>query len=254
MPIGPEVARNHSLRLIQARALAEERSGWPHRAFEILAPMTDPERDVDPADRFRWIAELVRMAIACGELDAARAATKLAIQDAEREPLPVRIAAASACRGLLDADPALLMAAAEEFRAGRRNLDRGMALENAAVLLGARGDVAPARAALAAALDEYATLAATWDMTRAEARMRPLGIRRGQRGRRGRPSAGWAALTPTELRVAFFVADGLSNPDIARELYLSRRTVETHVSHILTKLDARSRAEIAGVVAEHRGA
>ena len=94
---------------------------------------------------------------------------------------------------------------------------------------------------------------ADWDATRAEARMRPYGIRRGQRGPRDRrPATGWDALTPTELRVAFLVADGLSNPAIAAELFLSYRTVQTHVSHILAKLGARSRAEVAHEAAGHR--
>jgi DNA-binding CsgD family transcriptional regulator len=52
-------------------------------------------------------------------------------------------------------------------------------------------------------------------------------------------------LTETELRVAGLVAQGRSNSDIAGRLLLSRRTVETHVSHILAKLGARSRREIA---------
>ena len=66
-----------------------------------------------------------------------------------------------------------------------------------------------------------------------------------------RPTSGWFALTPTERRIAYLVADGLSNPDIAAERFLSRRTVQSHVSHILTKLDARSRAEIAEEAARH---
>jgi DNA-binding CsgD family transcriptional regulator len=61
---------------------------------------------------------------------------------------------------------------------------------------------------------------------------------------RRHPASGWEALTPTEIRVAYLVADGRSNPDIAGELFLSRNTVQTHVSHILAKLGARSRAEI----------
>jgi hypothetical protein len=47
------------------------------------------------------------------------------------------------------------------------------------------------------------------------------------------------------------VAAGRSNPDIAGELYLSRNTVQTHVSHILAKLGARSRAEIVSEAARH---
>jgi Response regulator containing a CheY-like receiver domain and an HTH DNA-binding domain len=51
--------------------------------------------------------------------------------------------------------------------------------------------------------------------------------------------------SPAEERVAALVAEGRSNPDIAAELLLSRRTVQTHVSHILTKLGYSSRIEIA---------
>jgi DNA-binding CsgD family transcriptional regulator len=253
MPLGDEIVRNHSVRLLQSQALAEERDGRPHRAFEILVPMMDPDRDIDPTDRFRWLTELVRLAIAVGERDAAQAATRLAIEDVERERFPLRVATATACQGLLAGDPGLLFDAAEQYRSIRRWLDCGTALENAAVLLGARGQVPEARDAIAAAVAEYARLGAAWDATRAEARMRPFGIRRGQRGPRDhRPSRGWEALTPTELRVAFLVADGLSNPAIAAELFLSRRTVQTHVSHILVKLGARSRVEVASEAARRR--
>ena len=75
-------------------------------------------------------------------------------------------------------------------------------------------------------------------------RLRPHGIRRAARPSR-RPDSGWAALTPTEVKIADQVAKGQSNPDIAAELVISRNTVQTHVSHILAKLGARSRAEIA---------
>jgi DNA-binding NarL/FixJ family response regulator len=48
--------------------------------------------------------------------------------------------------------------------------------------------------------------------------------------------------------VAMLVAGGRSNPEIATELYMSRSTVQTHVSHILTKLACRSRREVEGFV------
>jgi DNA-binding NarL/FixJ family response regulator len=59
------------------------------------------------------------------------------------------------------------------------------------------------------------------------------------------------ALTPTEVKVAYVVADGLSNPDAAAALFLSRNTVQTRVSHILAKLGARSRAEIIAEAVRH---
>jgi DNA-binding NarL/FixJ family response regulator len=65
------------------------------------------------------------------------------------------------------------------------------------------------------------------------------------RGQRGRPSTGWASLTPTELEVVTLVADGLSNPEIAAKLLMSRSTVKTHLIHIFTKLGVSSRTELA---------
>ena len=53
------------------------------------------------------------------------------------------------------------------------------------------------------------------------------------------------------MKVAYLVGDGRSNPDVAAELFLSRNTVQTHVSHILAKLGARSRAEIIREAVRH---
>jgi len=57
------------------------------------------------------------------------------------------------------------------------------------------------------------------------------------------PSA-WEALTSTEVKVAALVARGDSTSDIARGMFLSRRTVQTHISRILAKLGAKGRVEI----------
>ncbi len=68
-------------------------------------------------------------------------------------------------------------------------------------------------------------------------------------GERRRPSAGWDALTPTERRVVGLVAEGLTNPQIAARLVMSRATVKTHVSHCLAKLGMVSRTEMAAAAA-----
>ena len=68
----------------------------------------------------------------------------------------------------------------------------------------------------------------------------------------GRPDSAardWASLTATELRIAEQVGQSRTSPQIAAELYLSPRTVQTHISNILRKLDLHSRVEIAAVVA-----
>jgi DNA-binding CsgD family transcriptional regulator len=69
------------------------------------------------------------------------------------------------------------------------------------------------------------------------------------RGERGRPSAGWGSLTPTERRVVDLVLDGLSNPQIAERVFMSRGTVKSHLTHIFTKLGVSTRAELAAMAA-----
>ena len=56
---------------------------------------------------------------------------------------------------------------------------------------------------------------------------------------------GWECFTPTETKIAALLEAGLSNPEIAAKLLLSRRTIAIHVSHVLKKLDVHSRTDIA---------
>ena len=69
------------------------------------------------------------------------------------------------------------------------------------------------------------------------------------RGARLRPATGWPSLTPTEREVVALVAEGLSNPEVADRLFMSRSTVKTHLNHVFAKLgvppDAAS-PELAG--------
>ena len=69
------------------------------------------------------------------------------------------------------------------------------------------------------------------------------------RGRRRAASIGWDALTATEIDVARLVATGLSNPDIGERLFISRRTVQAHLTHIYGKLGVSSRSELAALMA-----
>ena len=69
-------------------------------------------------------------------------------------------------------------------------------------------------------------------------------MRRGSRSKHRQLRTGWDSLTRTETKVAALVAEGLSNRQIAEQLVLSTRTVESHVSHILGKLGVRSRVDI----------
>jgi DNA-binding CsgD family transcriptional regulator len=71
------------------------------------------------------------------------------------------------------------------------------------------------------------------------------------RGERKRPSTGWGSLTPTELDVVRLVAEGIPNKDIATRLFISPRTVQSHLRHVYNKLGLTSRVQLAQEAARH---
>jgi DNA-binding CsgD family transcriptional regulator len=74
--------------------------------------------------------------------------------------------------------------------------------------------------------------------------------RRG-RGERKRPTTGWDSLTPAEQDVVRLVSEGLANNDIATRLFVSPRTVQSHLTHVYTKLSLTSRVQLAQEAARH---
>jgi DNA-binding CsgD family transcriptional regulator len=74
--------------------------------------------------------------------------------------------------------------------------------------------------------------------------------RRG-RGARGRPASGWGSLTRTELDVVRLVSEGLGNKDIGGRLFISPRTVQTHLTHVYAKLGLSSRVQLVQEAGRH---
>jgi DNA-binding NarL/FixJ family response regulator len=87
----------------------------------------------------------------------------------------------------------------------------------------------------------------------ASQRLRALGVRTWRRGRKAGGTDPLANLSEREREIARRVASGASNPEIAARLFLSRKTVERHVSNILAKLGLRNRTELAGALAKVEG-
>jgi DNA-binding CsgD family transcriptional regulator len=69
------------------------------------------------------------------------------------------------------------------------------------------------------------------------------------RGPRRRPTSGWAALTPTERDVVRLAGEGLGNKEIGARLFISPRTVQTHLTHVYAKLGVSSRVALARATA-----
>lgn len=175
---------------------------------------------------------------------------------AERGRWLVEFGASQDCRTLIGRGQRLRGRAATatgDTEAARDHLEAALAPHGQ---LGLTYEVARTRLLLAGALEEdqpevavmeaesaFAVLdglGAQPEADAAAALLRRLGVTAARRG-----SEVDALLTDRELEVLELVSEGLSNPDIAERLYLSRRTVEHHVGNILAKLGARTRTEAA---------
>lgn len=200
--------------------------------------------DTGPGWMLRLAPDLARIAATGG--DAAlggRIAEDL--QTLHTDGCPLLAPAVELAAGMCTGDVDRIDAAAVGARERGNTLLAAFADEEAACAAAAAGRLGPARERMERAAAAYEAMGAAADRDRLLGRTRTLGLRRGPRERHREASFGPASLTATEQRVASLIRDGLTNPQIAARLWLSPRTVQTHVSHILAKLGVRSRAEIA---------
>ena len=230
--------------LALARSLDCEQDG---ALPEALAALTDAfDGNTEELEEIEdLLSNAVRLATETGDLSTGQTLAGHAAALAAESTVPHRQANALYCRGLLDHDPSRLLMAAERYDDASRPLLSAKALEAAAGHFVDTGDRTQARTAFTRAVEIYTSLGAAADVARLQATFRAHGIRRGPHAKHRRARSGWDSLTATEIKIAGFVEEGLSNPEIAAKLLLSRRTVATHVSHILKKLDVHSRTDIA---------
>jgi len=195
--------------------------------------------------------DLVRCLLLGGEVDRAAAALDRLAPLGELRTSMVQHSLLLRMRARIEAEPALALEALELLRSGVRPFDLVGAAADAGDLLLAQGHEAAAADRYEEALAAADDLGAALHVRRLSAQLRQLGRRVGVKGARVRPRTGWESLTATELTVARLVAEGRTNADLAAELYISRRTAETHVSHILGKLGLTGRVALAAEVARH---
>ncbi|MBX6382777.1 MAG: AAA family ATPase [Microbispora sp.] len=204
------------------------------QACEVLA-YADAAQEADPEAQARaaqWAALAVRL-------------------EDPRLPAYHGFAALARAHALSRQDPCAAATAAEEaarlLRAGERRLDAGRALLAAGLAyLGTPGGRSSARERLRAAAEIFDTCGAHALKARTERELRRLGVRVGGGATTvsGEDAARFG-LSPRELEVALLVAEGLTNQQVAERLFLSVRTVETHLSRIFAKLEVTSRVGVA---------
>jgi DNA-binding CsgD family transcriptional regulator len=246
--------RGHSMSWVAwPRALICEAEGQGRQALSTMAALWDWCAGSELVLELPAIgADLIRLALAAGEVARARQVADAVAEVAAGNNLAWMTGEALRCRGLADDDPEVLQAAVAAHGGGSRPLLLAMACEDAGSCLARHGQAERARPLLDRAAGDYERLGAARGLARAEAALREAGGRRGRRGRRGRPRSGWDSITPIEHSVADLVAEGLSNPQIGRRLYISSRTVQTHLAHVFAKLDISARAQLAAEVTRRR--
>jgi DNA-binding CsgD family transcriptional regulator/tetratricopeptide (TPR) repeat protein len=231
----PQLALAHSLDHEHVGALPEALTALTG-AFDDISEEIELEN---------LLPDVVRLAARTGDLELAQSLAGQAAKLAKGSEIPHRQANALYCEGLLDHDAGRLLTAAARYQDASRPLLAAKAYEAAAAEFLRADDRGRAREAFVQAVEAYTSIGAAADVARLRAAFRAHGIHRGPHSRHRRAVSGWDSLTDTEVKVAGMVAEGLSNPEIAAKLMLSRRTVSTHVSHILKKLGVASRTDIA---------
>ena len=191
---------------------------------------------------------LVRAAPAAGDR-ALAARIVSAINDTARDNPTLAVIRASAehAEGLLAGDASRLQHAADQLA---DPWARACAVEDQGVLLAAAGRDDEAIRCLEKALMEYGRLGARRGVARTRRRLRQLGVRRRHRASKRRPTGGWAGLTDIEQATARLVAEGLTNQQIADQLFISTHTVAFHLRQVFRKLDISSRVALARIALE----
>ena len=201
---------------------------------------------------------LIRTQLAQGDVEAAGRSADEAEARARATPLPQRIASARCGRAavLLAGDdmPAATRAASEALRLAE-SADNPLLCARARALIGAAagrgGDIERGVAELEDAERLFSECGALRESDAAAQELRRFGRRQARR-RRPTPGAGPGALSAREREVAELVAAGRRNRDVAVALFLSEKTIESHLARIYDKLGVRSRAAMATIIAGDR--
>ena len=245
-----------------AYGLALLEDGEPQRAHDVIVERCGGAELTRVPGPWRaiWLGNVASCFLALGRLDEAERAAALSAELAGMYGLPLAISAshrAAAAIALERGDGATAAARALASAAGAEEIDARIHVAHSRMLAGralaASGDEDGAVAELARAAAEFDACGAPRYRDAAEHELRKLGRAVHRRTERGKADgSGIEALTGRELEVARLVVDRRTNLEIAAELFLSIKTVETHMRNIFRKLGVSSRVEVARVLERTR--
>ncbi|MDT7783402.1 MAG: hypothetical protein QOF58_1821 [Pseudonocardiales bacterium] len=155
------------------------------------------------------------------------------------------VAAARHGRALLDGDVSGLAGLEESY--GDPWAAASVIEDTGTLLRDGDGDREQAITELNRAMAAFDELGAEWDSARVRRKLRRLGVRRRHWNHEARPETGWDSLTSTEAKVARLVARGLTNRQVASEMFVSPHTVGFHLRQIYRKLNIQSRVDLARI-------
>jgi DNA-binding CsgD family transcriptional regulator/tetratricopeptide (TPR) repeat protein len=243
-------SRVSGLRLMQGWLAAEE--GHLEVSIGILRPLMSAAAEGTQAWSWSpgWMRIFARVGLAAGDQAFAEAAAHVAELGAERNPGVTTMAGvALQVRGAVSQDPDALGRAVRILRTGPRPVLLTHALVDYAATLTAAGRGTAARKCLDEASARY-DHAGVMPGALAGAAIRERTRIRRNRGAAAapRPTHGLPSLTETERRVAELISAGHSSRSAAAELVVSPNTINTHLRSAFTKLDVRSRVQLANLL------
>ena len=260
--LGPD-AEGHVLSVAKAGlALTMREAGRSAaEAEQLVEPLGGWTLERLPAVwRVRHHEALVRLELEAGQVEPAAEFARLAELGAEGLALPLTEAIAQRAQAALalaqgDEQRAaeLALASAEAAAAIGARIEAARARTLAGRACAAAGDKAQAIELLRAAEAELSDCGALHPRSEARRELRKLGARAEPRGPGAADETGLGALSTREREVAELVSARKTNPEIAKELYLSVKTIESHLRNVFFKLGVSSRREVAEVVERERG-
>jgi DNA-binding CsgD family transcriptional regulator len=239
-----------------AAALLETHA--PDRAEELLLDSAGGEELtlIAGSPRTRYLEVLARARLLLGRVDQARESSAFAEAWASSVQLPMAAVWAGRASAAVDLDEGDAVSAAERALSSAAGADMVGAPVEAAIsrtlagrALAAAGDTGRADAELQNAAEAFEAAGALRSRDEVERELRKLGrhiYRRSQPGLRD--ASGLESLTERELQIARLVVDRKTNPEIAAELFLSVKTVETHLRNTFRKVGVANRVELARAI------